>query len=209
MSRLDVLRSLLRSTAVNARRGLENLPVAEALRRFVEEATLGRATLSDAELTKALGRVSGVSAVTVSADGASLRIDAGFDDGQHVQLRVRPTGVMFAPGGAKEVAFAVEPAGAVERGRTRDLVGALGGAIARQLWAPVLANAPRTGGGAMVSGSGGQLHLDLRSVPEVRWALGKRLHAATIETLKLHRIEVGPGGLLLGVTLTGLEHLRR
>ena len=55
------------------------------------------------------------------------------------------------------------------------MLAAIAAEIARSLWRPVLARAPRSDHAALVTADGGQLFVDLRSVPEVRWAQSQRL----------------------------------
>ncbi|MDD9938772.1 MAG: hypothetical protein OXT09_34500 [Myxococcales bacterium] len=208
MSRVDVLKSLLRSTAVSAAEGVRKLPISAAVQRLLSEAALGRAPITDAQLTAEAARVAGVTAATVRTDTERVRLHATFEDGSDVAFALRPAGVMFAPGGAKEVSFTVEPPEAADAGRARDLIGSIGSAVARRLWAPVLARAPRAPGSAPVSRQGARLYMDLRSVPEVRWGLGRRVPATVIEALSLKAIELEEAKLVLSITVPALEQMR-
>jgi hypothetical protein len=201
MSQLDVLRSLLRSTARSATAGLRGLPVTAALQRLISEAGFSRVVISDAELTRAVARVAHATAATVSSGHGRVRIDASFDDGKQLAIALRPAGLAFAPGGAKELSFELEPASAALDPRSHEVLAAIAGQIARGLWRPALTRAPRSEHGAAVSREGAELVVDLRSVPEVRWALGQRLPAAIIEALKPGALQVRTGRLVLAISL--------
>jgi hypothetical protein len=205
LSQLDVLKSLLRSSARSASAGLRSLPLAVTVQRLLSEAALGRATISDAQLTAAVARVPQVTAATVSSGHDRLRVDASFDDGRQLALALIPAGIAFAPGGAKEISFAVEPSEAALDPRSREVLAAIAGEIARSLWRAVLGRAPRSEQGGTVSYEDGHLVVDLRSVPEVRWAANQRLPAAVIEAIRPRAIEIHEGRLTLVLALDRLR----
>jgi len=204
-SRVDVVKSLLRSTARSAVAQVKRLPLAAAVQRALSHAALGRAAISDAQLTAAVARVAHVAAATVSVVHDRLRVDVSLDNGKQLLMALWPDGVAFAPSGAKELAFRVEPATAASHPASREVVGAIAGEIARALWRPALARAPRSEHGAFVSDSDGRLIVDLRSVPEVRWAMRQRLPAVLIEAIRARAIELHDGQLVLALAIEGLR----
>jgi hypothetical protein len=204
MSQLDVLKSLLRSGARSAQSSLRSLPLAIAVQRAVSELGFHRLTIGDAGLTRAVTHVPEVAAVTVSSGQGRLRIDASFEDGSRLAFALLPAGMAFAPGGAKELSFTIEPASAARDPRSGELVAAVAGEIARNLWRAALSRAPRSDQGASVSCHEDTLVVDLRSVPEVRWALRQRLPALLIEAIKPRSLEIDNGRMLLTLALDRL-----
>ncbi|HEY8427991.1 MAG TPA: hypothetical protein VIL20_06430 [Sandaracinaceae bacterium] len=169
MSRLDLLRSLVRSAAKAGAERLGKLGPVAGARQVLDELKQRRASVSEAALSSAVACMPGVRASTVSARDGWLRIDLTFDDGS-VVFAVAPELVRFAPRGAKEVLFRVEPEELARDERVRDAVGGLAAAIARALWGPMLP--PRkTDEQALVERDGTRLRADLRTVPAVRAAL--------------------------------------
>lgn len=203
-SRSDVLKSLVRSTARSAASRVRQLGLAENVQRLLSDASLSRMTIRDAQLTAAVARVPHVQAATVSVGRDRMRIDVSFDDGKQLLMALRPDGMAFAPGGAKEIAFRVEPDQAAAQPRCRDVLSAIAGEIARTLWRPALSRAPRSAHGAFVGDENGRLIVDLRSVPEVRWALRQRLPALLIEAIRARAIELVEGRLVLALAIEGL-----
>jgi len=209
MSRLDLVASLLRSSARGAAARLRELPAASALSRLLHDAALGRTLLPSSQLTAAVARALDARAATVSAGEDSLRVDVALADGAHLAVRLRLAGVVFAAGGAKELAFEVDPP---EIGKTpgcREVVAAIAAELARALWKPALVRAPETGPAGFVALEDGRLVVDLRSVPEVRWALRQRLPATIIELLRPRAVAITPQGLELQIALDALAPARR
>jgi hypothetical protein len=204
-SRTDVLKSLLRSTARSALSAVKELPIAASVQRAVQDASLSRVVIRDAQLTAAVARVPQVAAATVSVAHDRLRVDVGFEDGRALQMAIRPDGMAFAPGGAKELGFRVDPPAAAQRQGSHEVIWAVAAEIARALWRPALARAPRGGPGGYVSDYDGRLVVDLRSVPEVRWAMRQRIPSILIEAIKPRAIELHDGRLLVTIAIEGLR----
>jgi hypothetical protein len=190
MGRRDVLKSLLRSTASSAVTSLVHSPITGRIQKLVAEAAFGRATVSDAQLTRAVAHGTHVAAATVTTALDCLRVDASLEDGTQLCMAVYPVGVSFAPGGAKELAFAVEPREAAHSSHCRDVIAAVAGELARSLWKPALVGAPRSDQLAFVTFDADRLVVDLRSVPEVRWALAQSTRAALIEAFSARSFEI-------------------
>ena len=208
MSRLDVVASLLRSTARGAAAKLRELPAAGVLSRLLTDAALGRTLIPSAQLTAAVARAVDASAATVTAGDGSLHVDVALADGSRLAVRLRLAGAVFAAGGAKEVSFEADPPEASKAPGCREAVAALAAELARALWKPALLRAPETGPAGFVSLEDGRLVVDLRSVPEVRWALRQRLPATMIELLKPRSVTITPQGLELHITLDALNPRR-
>lgn len=207
MGRLDVLKSLARSAARSAAARVGGADLREQLQERLGAFPLMRGSVSAAELTKALTRAAGVSAATlrVEADGIAIQVTDERD--RDVSLRLIPVGASFAPRGAKEVAFRVDPPELAATPLCAELVGALASAIAHALWGPVL----RAGMGAntrehnaFVHRNGPILTADLRTVPEVRAVMGQRLQATLLDALQLQSLETTPGQLKLRLGLHGM-----
>jgi hypothetical protein len=200
-SQIDVLKSLVRSSALAARARLQKLTLPAAVQRVLAENGIGSVVIPDAKLTAAVGRIAHVVAATVSAGQERLRVDVSFDEGKRLAMSLRAAGLVFAPGGAKELAFTVEPTEAALDPNGQDVVAAIAGEIARALWRPALARAPRSEHAATVQRHDQTLVVDLRSVPEVRWAQRQRLPALVIEAIKPRAIEIDSGRLVITLAL--------
>jgi hypothetical protein len=197
MSRLDVARSLVRSAAGLAVQGVGRLRLGPSLRALLETALRQRLSLPDGRLTAAVAKVPEVTAATVSTRDGQLRIDASFQDGGHLLLHLRSLGTQFAPRGAKEWSVEVQPEQAALDPRCADIVVALAAEVARTLWAPFLRSPRARARPASAHREGNVLVVDLRSVAEVRAALGQPLLAAAIDAFNLRGIEAENGGLRL------------
>ncbi|HKP59622.1 MAG TPA: hypothetical protein VJV78_23020 [Polyangiales bacterium] len=197
MSRLDVARSLVRSAAGLAVRGATRFQLGASLRALLDTALRQRLRLPDTRLTAAVAKVPEVTAATVSTRDGQLRIDASFRDGGQLLVHLRSLGTKFAPRGAKEWSVEVLPEQAALDPRCADIVVALASEVARTLWAPFLRGARTRARPASAHREGNVLVVDLRSVAEVRAALGQPLLAAAIDAFNLRGIEAENGGLRL------------
>lgn len=180
----DLLRSLVHRTAKASAERLARMPVVVGARRAFAELKERRASVSEATLSSAVAHAPGVRACTVSISGSSMHIDLTFDDGDTCAFAIEPGTIRFAPRGAKEVLFTVEPPELVADARVRDAVGSVAAAIARTLWGPALP--PRTGDEqALVEREGARLRADLRTIPAVRAALESGPLAMALEMLTI------------------------
>jgi hypothetical protein len=204
MSRLDVLKSLLRSGARSVEAGLRGSALSASLRRALSEIGFRHTAIADAALTRAVGRLPGVAAATVSCAHGRMRVEASYGSGERLAFALEPAGVTFAAGGAKELAFTVEPRALAGDLRSLDVCAAISAEIARGLWRPALTRAPRSDSGASVSHENASLIVDLRSVPEVRWALRQTLPSLLIEAIGLRSLAIEPGRLMLELSLDRL-----
>lgn len=197
MTRLDVARSLVRSAAGGVIGGLERLKLIPTFRRVVETILRQRMVLPDGKLTAAVAKAPDVTEATVSTRGGQMRVDASFRDGGRLLVHLRPLGTMFAPRGAKEWSVGVEPESAAADPRCADIVVALATEVAKTLWGPFLRPQRVRNRPATAHREGAVLVVDLRSVAEVRAALGQPLLAAAIDALNVRSIEAEDGGLRL------------
>lgn len=196
-TRLDVARSLFRSAAGGIVSGVERLKLIPSLRVLIETVLRQRMLLPDGKLTAAVAKAPDVTAATVSTRDGQMRIDASFRDGGRLLVHLRPLGTMFAPRGAKEWSVGVEPESAAFDPRCADIVVAIATEVARTLWGPFLRTQRVRTRPATASRDGAVLMVDLRSVAEVRAALGQPLLAAAIDMLNVRSIEAEDGGLRL------------
>lgn len=198
--RLDLLKSLVRSaTHASAERLRDLKPVANA-RKVLEELKARRATLDEQMVSKALARAEGVRGVSVRLSDGRIGCDLSYDDGANLVFAVIPDQARFAPRGAKEVVFRVEPPEQVGDARVREAVGTIAAAIARALWGPVLG--PRENDEtALVEREGARLRADLRSVPAVRSVLEGSPLAMALDVIGIERFEIAERTLRFHISL--------
>jgi len=198
--RLDLLKSFVRSaTKASADRLRDLKPVANA-RKMLEELKARRATLDEAMIGKALAGATDVRGVSVRLRDGRVGCDLTYDDGAQVVFSVIPERARFAPRGAKEVVFRIEPPERVSEARVRDAVGTLAAAIARALWGPVLG--PREPNEtALVEREGARLRADLRSVPAVRAVLEGSPLAMALDVIGIDGFEIADRALRFHISL--------
>jgi hypothetical protein len=202
MSRLDVLKSLLRSAATEAGGRIERLTHTGPLRKVIDQLATGNKLITDAQLTAALARMPGATATTVRSSAGGLYVDAGFTDGEELRVQLLPEGVTFAPHGAKEIRVRVSPPSAAVSSHASDALVEIGQEIARVLWGPFLPPQQAQATFTAVQRDGDVLILDLRSLPAVRAALSQRLRAMAMEAVTLQGLTAATGGLQLAPHLT-------
>lgn len=204
MARFDVLRSMLRASADRARESLGDVAPLAAARKAFAEIRRQRLTLSERALTGVLAHMPGVRAATVVARHGALSVDVSYHDGTAIACRFEPVAARFAPRGAKELIFRVDPAEAVRDARTREIAGAFAGAIAHTLWAFALDRRPDVSGAIVDRDGEEQIRVDLRTVPAVREAQKKTTVAMMLEMMELQGVEIGDGELWLRIKLPTL-----
>jgi hypothetical protein len=204
VDKFDIARSLLRSAAVSARDQIKRLQFPRTVRQAVQDTIRRQVRLQDKQLTATVGRVAGISAITIAASDGRLLIDANLTDGKELIASLIPAGIVCAPGGAKDVSFQVEPASAADNGTLADIAGAIASEIARVVWGPLLFQKNKSMHSAFVERDGDILRVDLRTVPEVRAAMGQRATAMMIEALVVKDIVAEQGALRLTVGIQGM-----
>lgn len=203
MSRFDVLKSLVRGAAKAGAEQVKRLRPVANLRQAMVELRARRATLTEGALSSAIAHgVRGVTAATVSLQDGRIVADVGLEEGETLVLAIIPEQARFAPRGAKEVIFSVEPPEAVDDSRARDIVGAVAAAIARALWGPIL-GPRRPDEHALVEREGARLRADLRSVPAVRSTLEGSALAVALEVISIESFAIEDRVLRLVIALPG------
>lgn len=199
--RFDILRSLLRSAADRAVDRVRGTRVALVTKQLLERLTQQRWRLSDEVLTAAAAHADGVDSAMVACRSGRMFVDASMTSGREVQFTLAPRTVRFAPRGAKEISFDVEPPDAHDT----SIVGALAGCIAKATW-PMIAPADSldVGGAIVERETGGRLRVDLRSVPAVRRFASTQSAAMIFDVLELESIRVEPGALAIKLKLPQL-----
>jgi hypothetical protein len=199
--RFDILRSLLRSAADRAVDRVRGTRVALVTKQLLERLTQQRWRLSDEVLTAAAAHADGVDSAMVACRSGRMFVDASMTSGREVQFTLAPRTVRFAPRGAKEISFDVEPPDAHDT----SIVGALAGCIAKATW-PMIAPADSldVGGAIVERETAGRLRVDLRSVPAVRRFASSQSAAMIFDVLELESIRVEPGALAIKLKLPQL-----
>ena len=192
--RLDILRSWIRTAADRAVDRATGTRLATATRRILERLTQQLWRLSDDALTTAAAHAEGVDSAMVTCRRGRIFVDASLTSGQEVQFSLAPLSVRFAPRGAKEISFDVEPPGAFDH----SIVGALAACIARATWPMILPQNTQEAGSAIVEReSAERVRVDLRTVPAVRRFASHGTAAMIFDVLELESIRVQPGALAL------------
>lgn len=211
MGRLDVLKSLARSAARSAKAQLRPDLLQREVAQRLQSLVMPRAELSDAALTIAVGGAGGVESATVQLEMGALAVQLRDDRGRDLSVRLVPAECSFAPRGAKEISFRVEPAEQAAAPMVSDVVAALAAAIADAVWGPVLRLSTRgqvdgNAGdfGAFVHRDGNRLTADLRTVAAVRATASNRVATALLDAVVLDAMQAHPGALKLEVSAYGL-----
>lgn len=199
--RFDILRSWVRVAADRAVDRLTGTKLAAATKQIVERLTQQRWRLSDEALTAAAAHAEGVDSAMVSCRSGKMFVDASMTSGKEIQFSLAPHSVRFAPRGAKEISFDVEPPDAHDA----SVVGALAACIAKATW-PMIAppDSIDVGGAIVERETAGRLRVDLRSVPAVRRFASNQTAAMVFDMLELESIRVEPGALALKLKLPQL-----
>jgi hypothetical protein len=199
--RFDIVRSWVRAAADRAVERITNTRAASVTKQLLERLTRQRWRLSDEMLTAAAAHADGVDSAMVACRSGRIFVDASMTNGREIQFSLAPRSVRFAPRGAKEISFDVEPPDAHDT----SVVAALAGCIAKATW-PMIASAGSLDfGGAIVEReTPGRLRIDLRSVPAVRRFASSQTAAMIFDVMELESIRVEPGALALKLKLPQL-----
>lgn len=199
--RFDIVRSLVRAAADRAIERVRGTRVASATMQILERLTQQRWRLSDEALTAAAAHAEGVDSAMVACHSGRVFVDASMTNGREVQFSLTPRSVSFAPRGAKEISFDVEPPDAHDA----SIVGALAGCIAKATWPMIAPPDSLDVGGAIVEReSPGRLRVDLRSVPAVRRFAATQAAMMIFDVLELESLRVEPGALTIKLKLPQL-----
>ena len=199
--RFDIVRSWVRAAADRAVDRITGTKAAAVTKQLLERLTHQRWRLSDETLTAAAAHADGVDSAMVACRSGRMFVDASMTNGKEVQFTLAPRSVRFAPRGAKEISFDVEPPDAHDT----SIVGALAGCIARATW-PMIAPADlaEVGSAIVERETPGRLRVDLRSVPAVQKFASTQTAAMIFDLLELESIRVEHGALALKLKLPQL-----
>lgn len=203
-TRLDHLRSLVRRAADVASATANAPGPIKRAKKLVSDLIHKRIEISSAQLTSALAQFPDVDSAQVSARDGGLRCDVTFRTGEHVQAVFIPERVSFAPRGAKELSFRVEPASQARSHRAIDVASVLGGVVARALW-PMHTESRNVGGGIVDRHGEAELMVDLRTTPTAQALLRRGQAGALIEVMQLGDVYVKDGALVLVFKLPTLD----
>ncbi|MGE0789606.1 MAG: hypothetical protein AB7S26_28295 [Sandaracinaceae bacterium] len=203
-SRLDVLKSVLFRAARAGKDRIEDVGSLKELRKVFGDLRQRRMAIPESHVGAAVSEAPLVRASTVGLRRGRAVVDVGFQDGSVAVFAVIPQEVRFAPRGAKEVLFSVEPPEAVEDSRVRDIVGHVAAALARGVWGPML-GPPRPGEAALIEREGARLRADLRTVPSVRGALEGSPLSMALDVLTIERIEIEDRAMKVTVGLPAMR----
>jgi len=197
--RFDILRSWVRMAADRAVDRVTETKLASMTKQLLERLTQQRWRLTDETLTTAVAHADGVDSAMVACHSGRMFVDASMTNGREVQFSLAPSSVRFAPRGAKEISFDVEPPDAHDT----SIVGALAGCIAKATW-PMIADSVDVGSAIVERENPGRLRVDLRSVPAVRRFSSTQTAVMIFDVLELESIRVEPGALTLKLKLPQL-----
>lgn len=204
--RMDRFRSRVRDAAASAAGALGQVGPLAAVRSALREIRDRRARIPERQLARAVLRGGTVAAASVRTRDGRIEITAELESGRVIAAALVPESARFAPRGAKEIIFAVDPPEAAGDAKLRDIAGMIASLVARALWGPFLA--PAEGGvdaGALVDREGDKLRVDLRTCPAVRAASQSAPAAALVmDALTIEKFEVDDQGLSIRLGLPRL-----
>jgi len=204
--RIDRFRSILRGAAGRAGGAIGEVRPIAAVRTVLRELRERRARIPERQLARAVLRTGTVTAASVRTRDGRIEITAELESGRAISAALVPLSAQFAPRGAKEIIFAVDPPAASNDPTLRDVTGMIASQIARALWGPFL---PVAEGGidppAIVDREGDTLRVDLRTCPAVRSATKSAPAAALVmDALRIESFEVDEQGLSIRIALPQL-----
>lgn len=200
--RFDRFRSIVKGAADSATDAAKNVRGLAGVREALRELRDRRARIPERQLARAVLRAGTVSAASVRTRGGRIEITAELESGRAVRVALIPDRAQFAPHGAKEIFFRVEPPEAAADAKVRDIAGLFASQIARALWSPVLGAAEGIDDGGLVDREAdGQLRIDLRTCPVVRAAQSKQAAALVMDVITIERFDVDEQGLSIKLAL--------
>ncbi len=198
----DRLRSLLRGAAREVQRRAEAFPPLAQARRLLGELRHGRLLVPADALRAQLLRVPELDSLWLEVRPEGVLLDASFTRGEPLRVTLVPVTARFAPRGAKELVFRVEPPERAGSARTADLCAALAVAVARALWAPLLPPDDGAPPDAIIDRDpGAELRIDLRSLPPIRRLRGAQ--QALLDGIPLVGFGATQGALVLQLPVPG------
>ncbi len=200
----DRLRSLLRGAAREVtRRAASFAPLVEA-RRVFGELRQGRIPVPTDSLRAQLLRVPELDSLWLDVGPEGVRVDASFTRGTSVRVTFVPVAARFAPRGAKELVFRVEPPEHASGARVADLCAALAAAVARTVWAAILPPDDGSAPDAIVErDANAELRIDLRTLPAIRRLRGPQ--QAVLDGMPIVGVGASENGLYLQIPVPGMR----
>ena len=196
MSRFDIMRSWVRAAADLATDALLQSAPMSNLRQAFDQLRGQQASIDDQALGAAVAHADNVVEATVSCRNRKIYVDATTSTGADVQFSLRPTPARFAPRGAKEIGFEVEPTESLTA--AMPIVAVLAGLLAKSVWPMFFVSDDSTHAVGVVDRDGsGRVRVDLRSVPPVRKAMSSSALGMVAEVLEIERLVVETGRLLV------------
>ena len=202
VSRIDILRSLLRAGADRAAQELDRRGPMSTLRRALREIRQQQVTIEERQLTSAVAHCAEVRSASVSCRRGTIHIDATYEN-EALSCALEPIAARFAAQGAKELVFRVHPAEAARDSRSRQVTAAIAECVAHSAWAFSLGETPQATGTTIVDRDGTDcVRVDLRNIPAVRSLKGPS--AMVVEIFAIDQLEVGNGTLTVKLRLPPL-----
>jgi hypothetical protein len=198
VSRFDRLRSLVRTAGDK----LGGTPM-RTVRKLMDDAMQGKVRITDHDLTRAVAHAPDVETATVGCDEGIIRVDVTSKGAPPLIASFVPLPPRFAPRGAKEITFRVEPAEAARHPMVPAVTAALTAMLARGLWGAMM---PRTvdPGLPIVDREDDLVRVDLRTVPIVRALLGRGRLGLVTDLFELAAIEPRDGELRLRLRMPAI-----
>jgi hypothetical protein len=177
-----------------------------AFRNVLRELRDRRVRIPERQLARAVLRAGTVATASVRTRPGRIEIEAELESGRAVHIALLPLGAHFAPRGAKEIVFAVDPADAVNDTKVRDIVGMIAAQVARAIWGPFLPVAEgAVDNAALVDREKDHLRVDLRTCPAVLGAIkGMPALSLVMDALRIERMDVDEHGLSVRIALPEL-----
>lgn len=201
----DLVRSLVRRAAEGVANGASRIGGLDRVRAGIDDLVRQRISIRASTLTSVVAHLPEVESASVTLSDGAIHIDVAFEEGAFLQARLIPTRIRFAPRGAKEVGFRIEPQERAYGYRVTDVVSAIGGAIAGALWPVARMTAARDLGGAIVDRDGPNgFTVDLRTAPAIRALESRGSAALVLELIELGELTVTDGALVLQLKLPQL-----
>jgi hypothetical protein len=202
VSQIDRLRSLVRKAGDR----LGGTPW-RAVRQFVAEATRGQVRVAGRDVTRAVAHAPSVNAASVACDAGCIRVDVMLAEGSPLSASFVPLAPRFAPRGAKEITFRIEPADAARHPAVPAVAAALAATIARGLWGMLMppGDEPAL---PIVDREDDLVRVDLRTLPAVRALLAQGKLGVMTDLLELGAVEPRDGELRLRLKMPAVGRPR-
>jgi hypothetical protein len=199
--RSDLLKSIVRATVGRAAEVVREVGPIARVRNAFKGVNDQRATIDEREIASAMARVPSIREIAVIVRDGAIRVEAIANDESPLSVSLFPIGATFAPRGAKEIRFRVEPEERATQGVVGDLVGVTAALIAERAFRLVQLKEGET---ALVDRAGSTLSADLRTVPSVRRFFGKGRMALFLDVIDIAAIDADDGKLRITMRLPGL-----